>query len=138
MRLKGTFHLKDDGKYYVKAWNLSTVRFFVPHNEFELCEDDQEDRKRFLKESMSMEGEEVEFELTKKFLAKETKLVAKLIWKTPQYTLEDIIEAVNYGFNYKDNSQHDREVPVGNTLQWLMARKNLTKIPKDWERYKSI
>ena len=128
MKIKGTFHLKSDGKYYVKSSILP--------NEFELCEEDQEDRKRYLKESMSMEGEEVEIVIIKKFLPKEVKLIGKLIWGNPQYYLEDIIDAVNYGFNYRDNSQHSGEVPVGNILQWLMVKKKLTKIPEEWLKFK--
>lgn len=39
------------------------------------------------------------------------------------YSLEQVekiaLEAAKYGFNYRDISQHNGEVPEGNVLQWL-------------------
>ena len=50
------------------------------------------------------------------------------------YTLEDIIEAVQYGFDYRVDSMNDgKHVPLGNTLQWLMAWKKLNQIPEEFK-----
>lgn len=49
------------------------------------------------------------------------------------YTLDDIIEAVQYGFDYRADSMNDgKHVPLGNTLQWLMVRKGLKQIPEEF------
>ncbi len=41
------------------------------------------------------------------------------------YTKQDIIDSVNYGFKYALESQNDgKEVPEGNILQWLIGVKN--------------
>mgnify|MGYP003436656918 CR=1 FL=1 len=49
------------------------------------------------------------------------------------YTLDDIIEAVQYGFDYREESINDgKHVPLGNTLQWLMMRKKLKKAPEEF------
>jgi hypothetical protein len=51
-----------------------------------------------------------------------------------EYTLEDILAAVQYGFNYALNSQHDgKSVPFGNTFQWLMYQKNLLLVPQEFK-----
>lgn len=51
-----------------------------------------------------------------------------------EYTLEDIIDAVQYGFDYRVNSQNDgKSVPLGNVLQWLMSKKELLHIPKEFK-----
>ena len=50
------------------------------------------------------------------------------------YTLEDILEAVQYGFDYRVDSMNDgKHVPLGNTLQWIIVRKKLKEIPKEFE-----
>lgn len=50
------------------------------------------------------------------------------------YTLEDIIDAVQYGFEYREESQNDGDkVPTGNILQWLMGKKNLTRVPDEFK-----
>lgn len=50
-----------------------------------------------------------------------------------QYSLQDIIDAVQYGFDYRGNSQNDgKKVPLGNTLQWLMAKKGLVEVPQEF------
>ena len=52
-------------------------------------------------------------------------------------TLEDIIEAVQYGFDYRVDSMNDgKHVPLGNTLQWLMWRKNLKEVPEEFKKLK--
>jgi len=33
-----------------------------------------------------------------------------------------VLDAAKYGFDYRDNSQHQGEVPKGNILQWLQWR----------------
>lgn len=132
---KGTFHYRD-GKFWV-----TPVDPFIKvdgKDDIPLCDDDQFERKLYLKESMQISGEIVEFEIKKTFFDKETGYSAKLVWPEQKYTLEDVLAAVKYGFEYSDNSQHDGEVPVGNTLQWLMARKGLTSIPLEWVKYKQI
>lgn len=54
-----------------------------------------------------------------------------------EYTLQDIIDAVQYGFDYRAKSQNDGErVPLGNTLQWLMSKKNLMEVPEDFKQLK--
>ena len=54
-----------------------------------------------------------------------------------EYTLEDIIDAVQYGFDYKTESQNNgQNVPIGNTLQWLMSKKNLIKVPQEFKDIK--
>lgn len=51
-----------------------------------------------------------------------------------EYTLEDIVDAVQYGFDYRVNSQNDgKSVPLGNVLQWLMSKKELLHIPKEFK-----
>lgn len=55
-----------------------------------------------------------------------------------EYTLEDIIDAVQYGFDYRVESQNDGvSVPVGNTLQWLMNKKGLDEIPQEFKDIKN-
>ena len=54
-----------------------------------------------------------------------------------KYTTQDIINAVQYGFEYRENSQHDNvSVPVGNILQWIMYKKNLLEIPKEFDEFR--
>ena len=53
-----------------------------------------------------------------------------------EYTLEDIMAAVQYGFDYRTKAQNDGiKVPSGNVLQWLMARKELISVPKEFDEY---
>lgn len=52
--------------------------------------------------------------------------------KEIKFTLQDILDAVKYGFDYRDISQHQGFVPRGNILQWLMRKKNLVDVPKNW------
>ena len=55
-----------------------------------------------------------------------------------EYTLEDIIDAVQYGFDYRVNSQNDgKSVPLGNVLQWLMSKKGLHHIPKEFKEIRN-
>jgi len=54
-----------------------------------------------------------------------------------QYTLQDIIDAVQYGFDYRDLSQNNgKNVPNGNVLQWLMGKKNLKHVPEEFKKFK--
>lgn len=39
-----------------------------------------------------------------------------------------VLAAAKYGFDYRDNSQHQGEVPKGNVLQWLQYYKEQNKI----------
>jgi hypothetical protein len=135
MRTKrGAFHLDEDGKYYV---HYRDPQVGEGVEKFVLSEDDQQDRKLYLKESMSMEGEEVEFEIRKRFLAGKTEYFAKLMSPEETYTLEDLLEAAKYGYEYRENTAHpDEPLPTGNVLQWLMARKQMTNIPLTWQKYK--
>ncbi len=57
--------------------------------------------------------------------------------KTPiSYTLQDIMDAVQYGFNYRTESQNDGiKVPSGNVLQWLMFKKGLIHAPTEFDEY---
>ena len=133
---KGNFHLNEDGKYYVHYRNPEVGEGV---EKFVLCEDDQYDRKLYLKESMSMEGEEVEFEIHKRFLAGKTEYFARLIWTEEKYSLEDVLQAAKYGYEYREKTAHpDEPLPVGNVLQWLMARKKITNIPLTWQKYKQL
>lgn len=51
-----------------------------------------------------------------------------------EYTIEDILAAAQYGFKYAIESQNDgKSVPNGNILQWLMNRKGLITVPKDFQ-----
>ena len=53
-----------------------------------------------------------------------------------EYTLQDIVDAVQYGFNYRVESQNDgKAVPLGNTLQWLMAKKDLLFVPQEFKEF---
>jgi hypothetical protein len=53
-----------------------------------------------------------------------------------EYTLQDIIDAVQYGFEYRAESQNDGiKVPTGNVLQWLMYQKGLNEVPKEFRDY---
>ena len=55
-----------------------------------------------------------------------------------EYTLDDVVKAAQYGFTYRGESQNDgKEIPVGNVLQWLMHRKSLINVPKEFQDYKS-
>jgi hypothetical protein len=50
------------------------------------------------------------------------------------YTLEDLLEAAQYGFRYHRDSQNDgQEVPLDNLLQWLMNRKGLLEVPEEFQ-----
>lgn len=41
--------------------------------------------------------------------------------KTPSYTLNDMLEAIKYGFEYHRDSMNDEiDVPLGNKLQWMI------------------
>jgi hypothetical protein len=54
-----------------------------------------------------------------------------------EYTLQDIIDVVQYGFDYRENAMHDGvSVPDGNVLQWLMGKKNLSKLPEEFIKFK--
>lgn len=53
-----------------------------------------------------------------------------------EYTLQDIIDAVQYGFEYRAESQNDGiKVPIGNVLQWLMYQKGLIEVPQEFRDY---
>ncbi len=53
-----------------------------------------------------------------------------------EYTLDDIMAAVQYGFDYRAESQNDGiKVPSGNVLQWLMSRKELIGVPEEFDKY---
>lgn len=55
-----------------------------------------------------------------------------------KFTLQDMIDAVQYGFDYRVKSQNDgKSVPVGNTLQWIMSKRELLEIPKEFKRFKN-
>jgi hypothetical protein len=55
-----------------------------------------------------------------------------------EYTLKDIIDAVQYGFDYRGESQNDGvSVPIGNTLQWLMDKKGLIELPQEFKDIKN-
>ena len=132
---KGELHMKD-GVYFVKL--LDQFIKVDGKDEIPLCDDDQLERKQYLKESMSMIGEIVEFEIRKVFFAKNTGYTAKLIWPEEKYTVDDVLAAAQYGYDYRETSKIYGEVPVGNVLQWLMHRKELTIIPKNWVKYKQL
>lgn len=52
-----------------------------------------------------------------------------------EYSLKDIYDAVQYGFNYRVQCQNDGiKVPKGNILQWLMFQKNLLQVPEEFEK----
>lgn len=53
-----------------------------------------------------------------------------------EYTLQDIIDAVQYGFDYRGESQNDgKKVPAGNVLQWLMGKKELIWVPDEFKEF---
>ena len=53
------------------------------------------------------------------------------------YSLDDILEAVQYGFDFREQSRNNsKNVPLGNTLQWLMWRKNLKEVPEEFKKLK--
>lgn len=52
-----------------------------------------------------------------------------------EFTLEDIIEAVQYGFDYRVESMNDgKSVPLGNTLQFIMYIKKLNRTPEEFKK----
>jgi len=54
-----------------------------------------------------------------------------------KYTTQEIIDAVNYGFKYAIESQNNGlYVPIGNILQWIMHKRNLLNVPKEFEIFK--
>ena len=56
--------------------------------------------------------------------------------KKMDFTLQDIVDAVQYGFDYRVESQNDgKKVPTGNVLQWLMAKKDLIDVPTEFKEY---
>lgn len=137
MKLRGKFYTRkhDNGSlYWVVKINDEKFKF-NGSAEIELSPEHQEERKKYLKETMSLEGEEVDVNIVKKFLAGVTKYYSELIYPEPTYTIQDIIDAVAYGFNYHNESQHSGYVPVGNTLQWLLAKKKMLNAPKNYEKY---
>lgn len=136
MTSKGTFHSgKDDNGVY---WYVKTKTGRGKELILRLHPEDQGDMENRPHESNSMEGTEVQFRIEKIFLSNQTKLYARLIWSDLNYTVEDIIAAVEYGFKYRDESQHKGFVPIGNTLQWLMSRKNIQVPPKTWGKFKNV
>ena len=140
---KGNFHLNEDGKYYVHYRNPEVGEGV---EKFVLCEDDQYDRKLYLKESMSMEGEEVEFEIHKRFLAGKTEYFARLIWTEEKYSLEDVLQAAKYGYEYREKTAHPdffrchhRQYFLSNLLK--NHKENQTPpphIPLTWQKYKQL
>lgn len=51
-----------------------------------------------------------------------------------KFTLQDIIDAVQYGFDYRVESMNDgKSVPIGNTLQYLMYSKKLKEVPQEFK-----
>jgi len=55
-----------------------------------------------------------------------------------EYSLEDILKAAQYGFEYhRDSQNNDVNVPVGNVLQWLMGEKKLLELPEEFKKYKN-
>ena len=51
-----------------------------------------------------------------------------------EYTLQDIVDAVQYGFDYRAESQNNgKNVPLGNILQWMMSKKELIEIPEEFK-----
>lgn len=56
-----------------------------------------------------------------------------------KYTTQEMIDAVNYGFEYAHESQnHTGDVPLGNILQWIMYKRNLLDVPKEFEIIKQL
>ncbi len=54
------------------------------------------------------------------------------------YTLGDVVDAVQYGFDYRVKAQNDGiKVPNGNTLQWLMSKKGLLEAPDEFNAFKN-
>lgn len=54
--------------------------------------------------------------------------------KRGRYTLQDILDAVQYGFDYRVESMNDgKSVPLGNTLQYLMWSKKLKVVPEEFK-----
>jgi len=128
---KGKFRMKD-GVYFVTYQGRDM-------EDISLCDEDQENRRLYLKESMSMIDEEVEFRIVKKFLAKGVEYYAKLVWTEEKYSLEDVLEAAKYGYEYHEKTAHPEEpIPNGNILQWLMARKKMTQLPNSWLKYRDV
>lgn len=40
-----------------------------------------------------------------------------------QFTLEQMLEAIQYGFTYhRDSMNDDKEVPDGNKVQWIIGK----------------
>lgn len=55
-----------------------------------------------------------------------------------EFSLQDMMDAVQYGFKYHRDSQNDNvEVPTGNILQWLMYKKDLLEVPQEFKDLKS-
>ena len=50
------------------------------------------------------------------------------------FNYKDMVEATNHGFWYAINSQHNGEIPLGYTLQWMMTRKSLVRVPDEWKQ----
>lgn len=51
-----------------------------------------------------------------------------------EFTIEDILDAVQYGFDYHIKSMNDgKSVPTGNILQHLMWRKKLKEVPEEFK-----
>ena len=54
-----------------------------------------------------------------------------------EFTLEDIIDAVQYGFDYRVEAMNNGvSVPDGNVLQWLMNKKGLVELPQEFIDFK--
>lgn len=67
------------------------------------------------------------------------KLICDLEKKTKEnvndFTVEEMIKAIEYGFWYAENSQHSGNIPVGNSLQWIMGNRKLLDIPEEWKNF---
>lgn len=54
-----------------------------------------------------------------------------------EFTLEDILDAVQYGFDYRVEAMNNGvSVPDGNVLQWLMNKKGLVELPQEFIDFK--
>lgn len=55
--------------------------------------------------------------------------------KKLDYSLDDILDAIKYGFEYHRDAQNNGiDVPLGNKLQWLMGRKELVFVPNEFKK----
>ena len=142
---QGVFYHSRDGYFTSSFKNKYLGRSYLSEDMFNVFKIEKEDCIHKLAEQYKNELPKIVFDMLSNYTVKHNgdfptlefckKTLLKEIKEIKiSYTLEDILEAVQYGFDYRVNSMNDgKHVPLGNTLQWLMAWKKLNQIPEEFK-----